>query len=284
MSKAFKIKSDLYRLLYLCYVYDYVQEGRVPPTVLLLFDCVQDGQVVCLKCGDFLENAEALERHTLNHKLKAKYNCERCDEFFARRQQYAKHVETHDKYSCEYCGNNFSSRKRLVTHQTKSCDQKAEELPAVPTDSIQLPNPVSFSDAEPKGAASAQPELPKEKEYIKIKGKYQCRLCVYTHVKASKVVRHARCHATMRKFVCETCGVAFKAMNTLKDHLLYRHNDEKKFQCTRCPKAFKVHGNLLRHAQVRMRFHWYSRLVGGKCTQFFCISDFTLCPLKSDPN
>jgi KRAB domain-containing zinc finger protein len=209
---------------------------------------VQDSQVVCLKCGEFLENAEALERHTQNHKLRAKYNCERCGEFFARKQQYAKHLETHDKYSCEYCGNNFSSRRRLVIHQTKHCDRKTDEpsVTAQLTGPVQFANPTALPDRQPTVAV----EPPKEKEYIKLKGKYQCRLCVYTHVKANKVVRHARCHANLRKFVCETCGVAFKAMNTLKEHLLYRHSDEKKFKCARCPKAFKVHGNLLRHAQV----------------------------------
>ena len=178
---------------------------------------VQEGQVVCLKCGEFLESKEALERHTLNHKLKALFNCERCGEFFSRKQQYTKHLDTHDKYSCEHCGNAFSSRRRLTLHQAKELCRKP------------VPEPPPATDASQESAGLASAAMPEDgraaeaKPYIKLKNRFRCRICVYEHAKASKVARHARCHSDTRIFVCEECGTAFKSMNTLRDHREYLH-------------------------------------------------------------
>lgn len=194
--------------------------------------------MVCLKCGEFLENSEALERHTISHRLKAKYNCERCPEFFARKQQYAKHLETHDKYACEFCGNSFSSRRRLSAHHAKKICRKAEPEPPRQLSSSSHPDPNRREGAREVVAAASLPaasmptaSMPAaslsaqapEKAYIKVKNKFRCRVCVYEHVKASKVERHARSHGDLRKFVCELCGAAFKALVALKDHREYLH-------------------------------------------------------------
>nr|CAD7576707.1 unnamed protein product [Timema californicum] len=52
-----------------------------------------EGQDVCLVCGEFVESAEELKAHQNNHEQDKEWQCEQCDQWFARRQQYLIHMK-----------------------------------------------------------------------------------------------------------------------------------------------------------------------------------------------
>lgn len=62
-----------------------------------------------------------------------------------------------------------------------------------------------------------------------------------------------------RNFVCEVCGAAFHAKNTLDTHIAFKHNDSRLFQCNVCEATFKVKNALKRHSLV------HSEMKSHKC-------------------
>nr|CAD7425621.1 unnamed protein product [Timema monikensis] len=51
------------------------------------------GQDVCLVCGEFVESAEELKAHQNKHEQDKEWQCEQCDQWFARKQQYLIHMK-----------------------------------------------------------------------------------------------------------------------------------------------------------------------------------------------
>ena len=193
-------------------------------------------QVVCHKCGEFLENQESMDKHTANHKS-TQLSCDRCGEFFSRRQQYNLHIKTHDDYACTLCTKAFSSKKRLSVHKVKEHPSKGERKAG-------------------KGASTNPSQAkPNEQKVEELGGtkplkSFKCGFCVYENKNYKKVMRHERRHKNLRKFVCELCGNAFNTEYTLKEHTAYVHSDERKFKCFKCDKSFKAKNALIRHEQV----------------------------------
>ena len=222
-------------------------------------------QVVCLKCGQILEDAEMMARHTQEHQTSARHTCEKCGEFFARKQQYLAHIVGHEKYRCKLCGKDFSSKKKLKLHKNVEHDSNN----TIPSKS-KLDNIIATANRDytclfclqnyknktllnahdcPKNAKKNEknPTIPKDVSVKLSSSKYKCRFCEFEHKKSSAVVRHARIHRNKKRFVCEQCGTAFSAHYTLKEHRIYVHSEDRKFPCDKCDKTFKARNALIRH-------------------------------------
>ena len=224
-------------------------------------------QVVCLKCGDILEDDTAFEQHTEKHRKTAQHTCERCGEFFLRNQQYLAHLQGHDKYRCKLCKKDFSSKKKLKIHKNSEHDPSST---AKATKEVKQPSTVKHenftcvvclqsyqTETLFKAHDCSKETKAKEKKAnakdvtVKIgPGRFKCKFCEFEHRKCSAVVRHARMHKNKKRFVCELCGSAFNALYTLKEHRSYVHSDLRKHNCSKCDKSFKAKNALIRHEQV----------------------------------
>ena len=239
-------------------------------------------QVVCLKCGEILEDSDLLKKHIEEHKTKARHTCEKCGDFFIRKQQYLAHLDGHEKHRCKICLKDFSSKKKLKHHRNFEHDpnngtkKKAER----PPDPVKNPNftcVVCLQNYKTEALFNSHDCLKDGKKNEKLRNlskdvsiklsasKYKCRFCEFEHKKNSAVVRHARIHRNKKRFVCEQCGSAFNAHYTLKEHRIYVHSEDRKFSCTKCDKSFKARNALIRHEQV----HSDKRPFACHCGQMF---------------
>ena len=242
-------------------------------------------QVVCLKCGEILDDAEVLEKHTEEHKSNARHTCNRCGDFFIRKQQYLSHLAGHDKYNCKICGKDFSSKKRLKLHKNVEHDPNNINKPKVEKLLATNKNPnftcvvclqnykneTLFKAHDCSKDGKKGDSISKLKTFAKdvtVKlpsSRFKCQFCDFEHKRSSAVVRHARIHRNKKRFVCEQCGAAFNAHYTLKEHRLYVHSDDRKFSCSKCDKTFKARNALIRHEQV----HSDKRPFACQCGQMF---------------
>ena len=222
-------------------------------------------QVVCLKCGQIMEDAEMMARHTQEHQTSARHTCERCGEFFARKQQYLAHIVGHEKYRCKLCGKDFSSKKKLKLHKNVEHDSNNTLPSKSKVDNIiasanhnytcvvclqNYKNKTLFNahDCSKDGKKNEKNKAISKEVSVKLSSsKYKCRFCEFEHKKSSAVVRHARIHRNKKRFVCELCGTAFSAHYTLKEHRIYVHSEDRKFPCDKCDKTFKARNALIRH-------------------------------------
>ena len=239
-------------------------------------------QVVCLKCGEILEDSDLLKKHVEEHRSKARHTCQKCGDFFIRKQQYLAHLDGHEKHRCKICLKDFSSKKKLKHHRNFEHDpnngakKKAEKIP----DPVQNPNftcvvclqsyrnEALFNSHNCLEDAKKKEKTKTVSKDVSIKvsaSKYKCRYCDFEHKKNSAVVRHARSHRNKKRFVCEQCGAAFNAHYTLKEHRIYVHSEDRKFSCTKCDKSFKARNALIRHEQV----HSDKRPFACHCGQMF---------------
>lgn len=224
-------------------------------------------QVVCLKCGQILEDEQQMEKHTNEHKNNAQHTCERCGEFFVRKQQYLVHLVGHDKYRCKICGKDFSSKKKLKYHRNTDHDPSNVSKPKVEKILASAKhedfccvvclqsykNETLFKAHDCSKESKSKEKLKNQAKDVTIKlsaGRFKCRFCEFEHKKCSAVVRHARIHKNKKRFVCEQCGSAFNAHYTLKEHRAYVHSDIRKHPCSKCGKSFKARNALIRHEQV----------------------------------
>lgn len=224
-------------------------------------------QVVCLKCGQILEDDQMMEKHTEEHKSSAQHTCERCGEFFVRKQQYLAHLVGHNKYRCKICGKDFSSKKKLKYHRNTDHDPSNISKPKIDkfvasakhenfTCVVCLQsykNETLFKAHDCSKETKSKEKMKNQAKDVTIKqssGRFKCRFCDFEHKKCSAVVRHARIHKNKKRFVCEQCGSAFNAHYTLKEHRAYVHSDVRKYPCSKCGKSFKARNALIRHEQV----------------------------------
>ena len=227
-------------------------------------------QVVCLKCGDILDDDAAFEEHTEKHRNTAPYTCSRCNEFFLRNQQYLAHLQGHDKYRCKLCKKDFSSKKKLKYHRSSEHDSNTATVRAVKVNKPTKPptgaknenftcivclqsykNEDLFKSHDCSKEAKAKEKKVNARD-VTVKlgpGSFKCKFCEFEHRKCSAVVRHARMHKNKKRFVCEQCGSAFNSHYTLKEHRSYVHSDIRKHNCTKCDKSFKAKNALIRHMQ-----------------------------------
>jgi len=241
-------------------------------------------QVVCLKCGQILEDNEEMEKHIEDHKSNARHTCARCGEFFVRKQQYLAHIVGHDKYNCKICGKDFSSKKKLKLHKSVEHDPSVVTKPKIENNLVDINKDPKFTCVvclqnyknETLFKAHVCSKDGKKSEKIKtyakdvtvklpLSNKFKCKFCDFEHKKSSAVVRHARIHRNKKRFVCEQCGTAFNAHYTLKEHRIYVHSEARNYPCSKCDKTFKARNALIRHEQV----HSDKRPFSCHCGQTF---------------
>lgn len=90
---------------------------------------------ICLECGTVNETYDEHSLHIKNHQEEKPYKCRKCEEKFARRQQYLAHLrvscgkfsrlllnesvglQRHDRYRCVTCKEGYASRAKALSHK-----------------------------------------------------------------------------------------------------------------------------------------------------------------------
>jgi len=67
---------------------------------------------------------------------------------------------------------------------------------------------------------------------------FSCTFCSFKDQKFSHFSSHIRKHTSERPFVCTICNVAFKALKSLKSHILVIHNGVSVYRCHQCSMKF----------------------------------------------
>lgn len=139
------------------------------------------------------------------------FKCKHCDEVFANRSNYNKHVLTlrnGKPFFCRTCIKGFDFRGDLIMHKRQNRDCKSP---------------------------------PREKKYL-------CTYCGKYFEKKDSLRQHNRVHTRERPFECSQCNRAFVNKGTLKDHM-NSHLGLKPYVCQvpECGKAFRLACTLKQH-------------------------------------
>lgn len=139
------------------------------------------------------------------------FQCKHCNEMFANRSNYNKHVLTlrnGKPFFCRMCITGFDFRGDLIQHKRTNRECKSP---------------------------------PREKKYL-------CTYCGKYFEKKDSLRQHTRVHTKERPFECSECGRTFVNKGTLKDHM-NSHLGLKPYICPvpECKKAFRLACTLKQH-------------------------------------
>ncbi|XP_055386527.1 zinc finger protein 525-like [Condylostylus longicornis] len=73
-------------------------------------------------------------------------------------------------------------------------------------------------------------------------GEFKCDQCDKTYTFNYLLQRHKRLHTGERPYACTMCDAKFRHYNTLKEHYVFRHSEDRPFPCRHegCGKSFKT--------------------------------------------
>nr|CAD7393213.1 unnamed protein product [Timema cristinae] len=265
------------------------------------------GQDVCLVCGEFVESAEELKAHQNKHEQDKEWQCEQCDQWFARRQQYLIHMKVESRGSVptfvwreneQESETQFRENYSLYTQPGSNhdltvisslvhCDTPIPKLCTACQLTFHTARSYSHHLNSPghlkktstdtvtcekcNKSFRSQKVLSQHTQRVHLTTRmFQCDNCDYsTKCKANLARHNVAIHADRKEFICELCGTAFSTLNTLRDHHTYIHSDQRLFPCELCVKTFKRKSELNRHVKI----HSDSRPVKCHCGQSYkCVS------------
>ncbi|XP_013777580.2 zinc finger and BTB domain-containing protein 24-like [Limulus polyphemus] len=235
-----------------------------------------NGKIVCKKCGEMCDNEEAYSWHMEKHLEEYEFHCTQCNESFARRQQYEKHMMGHEKHGCTICGSNFSTKKDLMKHRQvvhdihvkeekkhlcTTCNKKFHRPTLLKihqrVHTGEKPNKCSECDKNFRTSKALSIHM-KTASHLKIAGKidvekvqlekpYLCAQCGAKFCARQGLQRHMQqLHCDLRPFECPYCDYKCKCKTNLKRHIEF-HTDKRRFVCEVCGAAFHAFATLKEH-------------------------------------
>lgn len=158
------------------------------------------------------------------------FKCKHCNEIFANRSNYNKHVLTlrnGKPFFCRACITGFDFRGDLIQHKRQHRECKSP---------------------------------PREKKYL-------CTYCGKYFEKKDSLRQHTRVHTKERPFQCINCKRTFVNKGTLKDHM-NSHSGLKPYICPilDCGKAFRLACTLKQH---KMNVHEPPTFKCSFCAKMF---------------
>jgi len=198
------------------------------------------------------------KNHQLRHHATDQekiFSCKFCPDRFATNQLRNKHqnIAHNKRFPCQTCGKIFSERSRLFIHSRIHTGEK----PFV---------------CEECGFSCAQRDNLRLHKQFKHPGgrqnkKFNCDMCEASFLTKSNLTRHRMTHTSLKDYVCETCGKAFKDSGALKQHN-FSHGSAD-FVCSQCHMRFTSPLYLSRHMDRKHPMDGVQPFTCGVCARGF---------------
>ncbi|XP_068627177.1 zinc finger protein 23-like [Battus philenor] len=226
----------------------------------------------CQLCGKVSNNNKTHRGHMRNHHSGDRPRCDQCGKSFVNKDSLAEHQQIHEgvkNYECAQCGARFRTRTQIKHHQMKHSDVR--DFYCVECD-------VRF-----KSAHSLKHHLQKSLKHLDLQSltycctrcdkrfaceralrqhagvqhegvrAHRCAQCPAALATRNSLAKHVRfVHAGARpppRYVCDTCGRAFRGKSVLTNHVR-THTGEKPFACAECGRRFTQRTALRTHQRL----------------------------------
>nr|VZI33842.1 unnamed protein product [Spirometra erinaceieuropaei] len=93
---------------------------------------------------------------------------------------------------------------------------------------------------------------------------FVCEYCDFEASDRATFSEHMARHFHLKDVACEFCNHRCISKRELKDHILFKHQDERSYACPLCSKTFKTAGTLSRHRRTHTNISFTCELCSAK--------------------
>ena len=204
----------------------------------------------------------SLENHKKQHLNEELIPCERCDEKFATKRAFYKHmrviIKNHGlpRFICSVCDEEFSNKSDL-SHHIKSihdgkvfmcdiCQSLHRDMSALKGHRMTHSQIKNFECNVCGKKYSCKDTLRFHMNFEHNGIGYECEICDKSFPSPAGLKRHLLTHSD-KKMKCNHCDKAFHHKINLNSHISTVHLKLKPFKCNECGKNFAMKKNLTRH-------------------------------------
>ncbi|XP_052753060.1 zinc finger protein ZFP2-like [Galleria mellonella] len=204
--------------------------------------------------------------------LNSMYKCENCIKGFNFKGSYDKHMEKHSQsmgeFECDICKQRMPSEEKLLSHKRyHQLRYKCSECGLTRISRLTIKDHYTayhcygyyqYNCPHCSKIFKRQVSLRKHISYSHTnKERVSCAYCHKSYVnkevlKGHMIMRHPKEVAggeVHKKYVCQECGMAFKAPSHLKNHSI-KHSHRRDYYCVECDKSFKSNSSLKQHLKT----------------------------------
>ncbi|XP_075731836.1 uncharacterized protein LOC119181662 isoform X17 [Rhipicephalus microplus] len=182
--------------------------------------------------SDVCSNAHHLKKPS----EKRRYNCQICEQLFARKPDLAAHLRMHasDKpYKCGTCTKSFKRKAHFWAHTRTHTQEKPYHCHLCAKSFTQQCN----LQAHIRTHTGEKP--------------YHCHICTKSFTQQGNLGAHLRTHTGEKPYHCHLCSKSFAQKCQMVVHLR-THTGEKPFKCSKCTLSFAQPANLRVHERLHV--------------------------------
>ncbi|XP_065363297.1 zinc finger protein 729 [Calliphora vicina] len=231
----------------------------------------------CLQCDKAYNLYKTLLQHKREcHSEKSKeiFKCDKCDKIFKtavilKQHLTNKHSEQKEamRSICDQCGfiaaHQYSLSRHIINKHTETDQIKCDHCPKVFKTQYSLKYHVignhNPSNIKPFKCPECQMGFTRKtllnqhkRTHIKYTERIKCDFegCEVRFVKHGDKTHHMRLvHLKVKQHICDFCGEAFGAMQTLRHHR-FIHTGEKPYKCNVCGQGFRQRTAMKTHRKI----------------------------------